>query len=143
MPFLLTGRESYALYIAVDFYIDLHKWLYTFSWPLLSLVTNLRPVAPYTVKKGKRVSRPQPGCHLPNSPWTGIIKLFLAWRSLVSDIPAGDGKIANLYLQCTTPYRSLIYIYIYISLSKTNGEYVATCNLSLSQFHKAPLSPSL
>ncbi len=52
----------------------------------------------YTVKKvGGRVSRPQPGCHLPNSPWTGIIKLFRAWESLVSDIPAGDGKIANLF----------------------------------------------
>ncbi len=33
----------------------------------------------------------------PNSLWTGIIKLFLAWESLVSDIPAGDGKIYNLF----------------------------------------------
>ncbi len=29
----------------------------------------------YTVKKGSRVSRLQPGCHLPNSPWAGIIQL--------------------------------------------------------------------
>ncbi len=28
--------------------------------------------------------------------WPGIIKLFLARESLVSDIPAGDGKISNL-----------------------------------------------
>jgi hypothetical protein len=29
---------------------------------------------PGTVKKGYRFSRPQPGCHQPNSPWPGIIK---------------------------------------------------------------------
>jgi hypothetical protein len=29
----------------------------------------------YTVKKGSRVSRLQPGCHSPNSPWAGIIQL--------------------------------------------------------------------
>jgi hypothetical protein len=51
----------------------------------------------YTVKKGSRFSRPQTGCHLPNSPWPGIIKLFPARGSLVSDIPAGDGKISNLF----------------------------------------------
>jgi hypothetical protein len=55
----------------------------------------------YTVKKGLAVSRPQPGCHLPNSPWAAIIKFFAARESLVSDILAGDGKIANLFLQCT------------------------------------------
>ena len=27
----------------------------------------------YTVNKGFAISRPQPGCHLPNSPWPGII----------------------------------------------------------------------
>ncbi len=39
----------------------------------------------YTVKKGKRFSRHQ---------------LFPARESLVSNIPAGNGKIANLFLQC-------------------------------------------
>ncbi len=29
-----------------------------------------------------------------------IVKFFPARESLVSDIPAGDGKIANLFLQC-------------------------------------------
>jgi hypothetical protein len=54
----------------------------------------------YTVKKDNDFPDPsQPGCHLPNSPWAGIIKLFPARESLVSDIP--DGKIANLFLQCT------------------------------------------
>ncbi len=32
----------------------------------------------------------------------GVIKLFPARESLVSDIPAGDGKTANLFLQCGT-----------------------------------------
>jgi hypothetical protein len=54
----------------------------------------------YTVIKGYHFSRPQPGCHLPNSPWPGIIKLFPARESLVSDIPARDGKIIDLFLQC-------------------------------------------
>jgi hypothetical protein len=29
----------------------------------------------YTVEKGSRVSRLQPGCHEPKSPWAGIIQL--------------------------------------------------------------------
>jgi hypothetical protein len=53
-----------------------------------------------TVKNGKRFSRPQPGCHLSNSPWPVIIKFFPARESLVGDIPARDGKIVNLFLQC-------------------------------------------
>jgi hypothetical protein len=32
--------------------------------------------------------------------WPGIIKIVPARESLVSDIPAGDGKTANLFLQC-------------------------------------------
>jgi hypothetical protein len=34
---------------------------------------SLDRISIYTVKKGYSVSRPQPGCHLPNSPWRGII----------------------------------------------------------------------
>jgi hypothetical protein len=37
------------------------------------------------------------GFHLPNSPCTGIIKSFLSNESLVSDIPAEDGKTADLF----------------------------------------------
>ncbi len=33
----------------------------------------------------------------PNSPWPGLIKLFPQRETLVSDIPAGDGKTANLF----------------------------------------------
>jgi hypothetical protein len=35
------------------------------------------PPGLYTVKKGYRFSRPQPGCHLPNPSWPGIIKSFI------------------------------------------------------------------
>jgi hypothetical protein len=41
----------------------------------------------YIVKKVIDFSRPQPGCRL----------LFPAKESLVSDIPAGDGKTADLF----------------------------------------------
>ncbi len=57
----------------------------------------------YTVKKSSRVSRLQPGCHKPNSPWAGIIQL---WRHYSRpgefgiDIPVGDGKLANFFLRC-------------------------------------------
>ncbi len=54
----------------------------------------------YTGKNGPRYSRPQPGCNQPSSLWPGITKLFPARESLVSDIPAGDGKIVHLFLQC-------------------------------------------
>jgi hypothetical protein len=54
----------------------------------------------YTVKKGFRFSRLQPGCHEPNSLWPEIIQQFLARESLDGDIPAGDGKICNIFLQC-------------------------------------------
>jgi hypothetical protein len=54
------------------------------------------------VKRGYRFNRPQPGCHLPNSPRLGKIKLFPAKKSLISDIPAGDAKTANIFysVQC-------------------------------------------
>jgi hypothetical protein len=41
----------------------------------------------YTVKKDYPFSRLQPDCHLPNSPWLGIIKSLPARESIVSDIP--------------------------------------------------------
>jgi hypothetical protein len=51
-------------------------------------------------KKILTIFRPQPECHKPNSSWPGIITVFPA--SLVSDIPAEDGKIANLFLTVYT-----------------------------------------
>jgi hypothetical protein len=60
-----------------------------------SAFTHLPPHILYTVKKSYWFSHPQPGCNLQNSLWPGMIKLFLASESLVSDIPVGDGKISN------------------------------------------------
>ncbi len=57
----------------------------------------------YTVRKGCWFSRPQPGCHLPHSPWARMIKLFPARESLVSTSRLGVGDIANLFLQCVSP----------------------------------------
>ncbi len=54
-------------------------------------------VQPIHCKKGWRFPRPLPGCHLPNSPWPGIIKLFSPRESLVSGIPFGDGETANFF----------------------------------------------
>ncbi len=58
----------------------------------------------YTVKKGSRVSRHQPGCHWPNSPSAGIIQLWRHYSRpgrVWSDSPAGDGKLSNLFLRCS------------------------------------------
>ncbi len=63
-------------------------------WPYLPLMRAC------TVNFFYKFSRSQPGCHLPNSPWPGKFLLFPARESLVSDIPPGDGKIENLFLQC-------------------------------------------
>jgi hypothetical protein len=49
----------------------------------------------YTVKKVKVSDFPVPSRDV--SPWQGIIKLFPFRKSLVRDIPAGDGKIVNLF----------------------------------------------
>jgi hypothetical protein len=54
----------------------------------------------YTVKKLTMF-------HLPNSPWPEIIYLLPAMEGLISDIPAANGKIANLFLQCSTNYKVL------------------------------------
>ncbi len=57
----------------------------------------------YTVKKVSGFSLPPPGCHLPNSPWRGILKLIFARESLVRDIPALEGKTANLFYSVGAP----------------------------------------
>ncbi len=43
--------------------------------------------------------RAQLGCHLPNSQWAEIIKLFPPIESLVSDIPAGDRNVATFFTE--------------------------------------------
>ncbi len=71
----------------------------------------------YTVKNGYRFSRPLPGCHLPNSSWPGIIKLFPARESLVSDIPAGDGKNCYIFFSVRLTY---LYIGVHVYTRKRN-----------------------
>jgi hypothetical protein len=61
-------------------------------------------------KKGYRFSRPQPGCHLPNTHWTGIFKLFPARESLVNDIPLGTGKTITFFYSGHT---ATLYVRVY------------------------------
>jgi hypothetical protein len=67
----------------------------------------------YTVKKDYRFSRLQQGCHKPNSHRPGIIKVFPARKSLVSDILAGDRKIVNLFYSVNSKVKSY---YMHIKL---------------------------
>jgi hypothetical protein len=60
-----------------------------------------------TVKKGYSFSRPHLGCHWLNSLWSGFIKLFPTTKRLVSDIPAGDGKISNFFY--SAPISTITY----------------------------------
>ncbi len=70
-----------------------------------SIIGQISSKLSYTVKKAFRYSRPQLGCHLPTSPSAGIIYICRHQpppprESLVSDIPARDGNIEKLFLQC-------------------------------------------
>ncbi len=89
---------------------------------MLGLGTGMEPrtvaISALHRKKGPRVSRPQPGCHyqtLLGGNNDFITELFLPRGSLVSYIPAGDGKLVNLFLRCSSQtlqppdYIDLIY----------------------------------
>jgi hypothetical protein len=52
------------------------RFYYNFHLPYKMVHLSVLSAVLYTVKKAFRYSRPQPGCHLPNSPWAGIIELF-------------------------------------------------------------------
>ncbi len=58
-----AGKEKVIIVLPI---FDL-RLIYADS--LLIVVYTL--IQTYTVKKGLRHSRPQPGCHLPNSLWAG------------------------------------------------------------------------
>jgi hypothetical protein len=68
------------------------------------LLLSLRKKAiPHTVKKGSRVFRPQPGCHYQTFPGQELWRhnwIIPAQGEFGSDIPAGDGKLVNLFLRC-------------------------------------------
>ncbi len=51
----------------------------------------------YTLKKGYKFSCSQPGCDLPKISLAGNNLIISGRDSLVSDIPAGDWKTANLF----------------------------------------------
>jgi hypothetical protein len=64
--------------------------------PFSFLLSTLTHIVLYTVKKVSDF--PFPSRDVTNqSPWPGIIKLLPARESLVSNIPAWDGNIANLF----------------------------------------------
>ncbi len=61
------------------------------------LYTHVVNIQLYTVKKRLAIFPSPAGMSLTKLSLAGIIKLFLSRESLVSDIPAGDGKIAYLF----------------------------------------------
>jgi hypothetical protein len=64
-------------------------------------IKNVGENTPYTVKKFIDFHFPSRDVAYQLSlPWPGITKLFPVRESLVRDIPAGDRKIENLFLQC-------------------------------------------
>ncbi len=61
---------------------------------LKTLASKINSEKQYTVKKRSMIFPSPAGMSLTTySFWPGIIKLFPARESLVSEIPAGDGKI--------------------------------------------------
>ncbi len=59
-------------------------------------------------KKGEPFFRFQPGCHLPNSTWSGILKLFLASGRVLWLVTSrlGTGKWLTLYYSVYSKNRS-------------------------------------
>jgi hypothetical protein len=93
----------------------------------------------HRIKKAFRCSRPQPGCHLPNSPWAVIndviYKLFLPRESLLSDILAGSGNIEKLFLRCM-PEFTITSPYVHVRVDSntfTMGNPMPESTLSLCQ----------
>ncbi len=96
---------SSAKYASINSFLNYLRTLVSpFWWELVKQRPNSPDQQLFQLhrKKDFRYSRPQPGCHLPNSPWAGIMtsymyKLVLRTESLISDIPAGDGNIEKLF----------------------------------------------
>ncbi len=62
-----------------------------------------------TVKKSFRYSRPQPGCHLANSPWTGIMTSYIN-----KSIPA-QGEFGKWHPGWGREYRKPFFkVYVYV-----------------------------
>jgi hypothetical protein len=102
---MFNARQVYVLYSigssSIIFSLEfLDSVGHDLSMPVFYcyLQLNVCDFLPYSVCKKRLVNffLSLAGMSLTNSPWPGIILLFLARESLVSDILAGDGKISNL-----------------------------------------------
>jgi len=85
-------------------YPDLRHALFAFFYISLSIPKGHIP----TVNKGLAISRPQPGCHLPNSLWPGIIVLFPG--------RFGHNKSRNLvkhFFQCRLEMREEFTVFLF------------------------------
>ncbi len=73
----------------------------------------------HTVKKDYQYSRPQPGCHLPNSPWPGIIKLFPARENLLQCSPSCSRESLTKIKNWKTAFlAALLICYLIIFFSR-------------------------
>jgi len=93
---VLSGNSSVCIWRLITLFHPVNSKLgccYSFFKSKLWLGRN-----PLTVNKGLVISCPQPGFHLPNSPWTGIIYLI--------PVPGRFGKkksrnLVIFFLPCT------------------------------------------
>ncbi len=98
IAYLLSAILIIFLRLHLDM-CDSKKYIYIF----LPFIVNL-----FSYKKHQTVRRgAMSQCHL--SIWPGIIKLFPATESFVSDILAGDGKTANLFYSAWVPAKTFFY----------------------------------
>jgi len=82
--------------------LKLRQWLETAAGEANLTIRRTLPSQSKGVHRKKRLAKFSAPARmsLTKLSWAVIIKLFPPRESLVSDIPAGDGNIANLFLQC-------------------------------------------
>jgi hypothetical protein len=97
---------------------ELQDVLLNYTAPFWAMYTLLSYTAHCTMQ-------PTPQKKVPNSPWRGnndvITELFLPRGSLVSDIPAGDGKLVNLFLRCTELYAAPFWTTLHLLRNATSS----------------------
>ncbi len=64
------------------------------------VLSPVRFLPVYSVKKGYWFSRPQPGCLKPDSPWAGNNQIFRPGRVWLVTSRLGTGKSLAFFLQC-------------------------------------------
>ncbi len=80
-----------------------------------------------------------------NSPWPGLIKLFAARESLVSNFPAGEWKIANLFYSAYATKMSKIGTVVYLkdidlTMLVTFGVILAKTGIVVTPFTQEQMS---